>query len=956
MRTTAVAAATAAFGFQDVTVLTGLTHPTSIAFAPDGRIFVAEQSGLVKEFSGPNDTTPTIFADLRTEVDNYWDRGLLGLTLDPSFQTNGRVYVLYTYDHILGSTQAAPKWSDACPSPPGATTDGCVVSGRLSRLASSGGAATSETVLIEGWCQQFPSHSVGKLAFDSQGRLLATAGDGASFSGIDYGQRGGTLPSTTSPVTRRNPCGDPPGGVGGSMTPPSAEGGMLRAQSVRRTDGPTVLNGALIRVDPNTGAGATGNPLATSTDANDRRILGFGFRNPFRFTTRPGTSEIWVGDVGWSTYEEIDRIAATGLQNAGWPCYEGAPRQPVLESAGLSLCQSLYAAGGVVSPVLAYNHSASVVSGDGCPTANGSSISGLAFYGGSAFPTRLHGALFFTDYSRQCMWAMRLGTNGQPDPKQVETIESPAGGIVNLETAPDGNLYMVDYLAGSIRRLDYIGANRQPVASFTATPSSGAAPLTVAFNAAASSDADLDPLSYSWDLDGNGTFGDATGVRTSRTYSSPAQVTVGLRVSDGRGGLGATTRTIQVGNTPPVPVISTPAATLHWAVGDTISFSGKATDTQDGTLPASALNWELLLHHCPTVNACHTHSVETWAGVASGSFSAPDHEYPSYLELRLTAKDSAGSSVTKSLRLDPRVVTITVATDPVGLSASLNTQTGAAPLSHQVIVGSTNTIGVASPQTIGTVSSNFIRWTDGGAREHPVIAGSTNSTITAVFEAPDRTAPTMTSLAVRGRTGVTIGSNPISVTWAATDLRSAIRKYDLQVSRDGAAFQTIALSSATATRYDTVIAFGHQAAFRARATDTGGNVSAWRTTPTVAPVAVQETSTAVHYAGTWSGSTSTTWWGGSLKAATASGAAASYTFSGRVIEWISTKGPDRGVARVYIDGVLNATVDLNATTLKARQVVFAANVTTSVSHTIRVVVAGTAGRPRVDVDGFVRIT
>ena len=135
-------------------------------------------------FASLTATTPTIFADLQTQVDNYWDRGLLGMTLDPNFPTNPYVYVSYTYDAEPGGT--APRWNDACPNPPGATTDGCVVQGRLSRLQASGSVMTgSEQILITDWCQQWPSHSVGDLRFGADGALYATGGDGASFSGID---------------------------------------------------------------------------------------------------------------------------------------------------------------------------------------------------------------------------------------------------------------------------------------------------------------------------------------------------------------------------------------------------------------------------------------------------------------------------------------------------------------------------------------------------------------------------------------------------------------------------------------------------------------------------------------------------------------------------------------------------------------------------------------------------
>src|SRR6478735_2577248 len=129
-------------GFEEVTSFSGLTQPTVVKFASDGRVFVAEKSGLIKVFDGLGDTTATVFADLSTNVYNFWDRGLLGMVLDPNFPANPYVYVLYTYDAPIGGT--APRWgtpgvlSDPCPTPPGPTDDGCVASGRLSRLQASG--------------------------------------------------------------------------------------------------------------------------------------------------------------------------------------------------------------------------------------------------------------------------------------------------------------------------------------------------------------------------------------------------------------------------------------------------------------------------------------------------------------------------------------------------------------------------------------------------------------------------------------------------------------------------------------------------------------------------------------------------------------------------------------------------------------------------------------------------
>ena len=369
-------------GFSDSVVFSGLTNPTNVRFSTDGRVFVVEKSGLLKVFDNLSDATPTQVVDLRQEVDDYWDRGMLGLALDPNFPTTPYVYLMYTYDG--GPGQTAPVWSDGCPTPPGPTTDGCVVTGKLVRLQLSGNSVVGSTTLISGeWCQQFPSHSIGDLNFGPDGKLYVSGGDGASFDFTDYGQAGGRAGSPTP----KNPCGDPPAGVGGTEAPPTAEGGALRSQSVRRPTGePVLLNGALLRVDPATGAGAAGNPLASSTSANARRIVAYGMRNPFRFVFRPGTNEVWIGDVGWSEWEEIDRLLdpTTGPTNFGWPCYEGNGRQAGYQSANLNLCNSLYSAGTAVAPYYTYSHAGSVVSGDGCSTANGSVISALSFYAGSS--------------------------------------------------------------------------------------------------------------------------------------------------------------------------------------------------------------------------------------------------------------------------------------------------------------------------------------------------------------------------------------------------------------------------------------------------------------------------------------------------------------------------------------------------------------------------------------------
>jgi glucose/arabinose dehydrogenase/PKD repeat protein len=732
----AAQAATLPTGFQESVVFSGLSNPTVVRFASDGRIFVAEKRGVIKVFDSLTDPTPTVFADLNVNVYNFWDRGLLGMALAPNFPTNPYVYVLYTYDHALGSSAPAPRWgtpgvySDPCPTPPGPTDDGCVVSARLSRLQANGNTMTgSEQVLVEDWCQQYPSHSIGTVEFGRDGALYASGGDGASFNFADWGQDG-------SPV---NPCGDPPGPPGTALSPPTAEGGALRSQDLRTSGDPVTLDGSVIRVDPATGAGLPDNPSAASTDPNARRIIAHGLRNPFRFTPRPGTDELWIGDVGWNEWEEIDVVPnpTAPVKNFGWPCYEGNGRQSGYDAANLNICETLYAqSGAVTSPYFTYQHSSRVVPNETCPTGS-SSVAGLDFEFAAArsnYPAEYDDALFFADYSRDCIWVMPKGADGKPAPGLVRTFVAAAANPVNLEKGPAGDLFYVDFDGGTIRRITYTSANQNPVAKATASPTTGPAPLTVTFDGSGSSDPDPeDPITYAWDLDGDGSFDDSTQARDTYTYTETGSHTATLKVTDSHGAADTDSVTISVGNTAPTAVIDKPAAGTTWKVGDVINFSGHATDAQDGTLPASALKWELILQHCPS--NCHTHVIQSFAGVASGSFVAPDHEYPSYLELKLTATDSGGLTDTKTVRLDPRTVTLTFQTTPGGLKLAVNGTQSTSAFTRTVIVGSSNTVSAVTPQTKGKQTYTFTSWSDSSTAPatRTITAPDSATTYTAKF-------------------------------------------------------------------------------------------------------------------------------------------------------------------------------------------------------------------------------
>ena len=758
-------------GFSDTAALSGLTQPTSIRFAPDGRIFVAEKRGTIKMFSGLGDPSPIQIADLRTEVYNFWDRGLLGLALDPAFPTRPYLYALYTYDGALGQT--APRWgqagvdSDGCPNPPGVTTAGCLVSSKLVRLTLNADNTTTKTDLIRDWCQQFPSHSTGDLAFGPDGALYVSAGEGASFNYADYGQTG-------------NPCGDPGGPAGSNLTAPSGEGGSLRSQDLRTPADPVGLDGTIIRVSPDTGAALPDNPNAAAADPNARRIVAYGLRNPYRIVFRPGTSDLWLGDVGANTWEEINRLSpASGpVKNFGWPCYEGSGRNPAFDAIGLTVCKNLYAAPTAdTKPFFTYQHGAPLSASDTCRTANGSSVSGLAFApdSGGPYPAQYAGALFFADYSRNCIWVMTKGASGAPDPTTVTPFVFDAAGPVTLVMAPWGELFYADLNGGTVHRIVYTGGGTvcptgqyraqyfpnttltgtatttlcepAPLAhDFSASPPPGVGPnnfsarwtgsfafantATYTFSGAADDGirvwVDGAPVVDAWRDQPSSTAFTASRLVTAGTHTVTAEFynATGPPVASLNWSAGGT-------DAPPVPQISTPVAGTTWKVGDAISFSGSATDPEDGTVPASRMSWEVDVQHCPS--ACHTHVLQTFPGVSGGSFVAPDHGYPAYLELKLSVTDSAGLVSTVVRRLDPRTVPITIDSQPRGLTVVLGDVSAVTPFTGTVIVGSTTSVSAATSQVLGGVAYSFGQWSDGGAATHAIVAGTTPLALTAVF-------------------------------------------------------------------------------------------------------------------------------------------------------------------------------------------------------------------------------
>ena len=430
-----------------------------------------------------------------------------------------------------------------------------------------------------------------------------------------------------------------------------------------------------------------GNPLYGSLDANERRIVAYGFRNPFRFAIDADREEVFVNNVGNGTWEEIDEVGLTPATpyNSGWPCYEGDYRNDWFENLHLNRCEALYANPNVSEPFFSYNHYAPVTPGDTCPQEYGSAITGSTIYPGGGFPAKYDGALFFADSVRGCIYAILAGAGGAgPDPATAQPFLSDGGPYTgaDIEMGPEGNLYYLSlYGDEALHRISYEPV--QPTAKLSADKEWGETPLKVTFDAGGSVDPTGQGLTYKWDLDGNGTFETSGGATQTRTYETAANKTISVKVTTAANISSTASIAIYPGDSPPAVSIDTPASTLTWGVGQQISFSGsaKANSGKGVAIPAAGLSWRTKVLHCPEgEDHCHAHPLPDFNETASGTLTAPDHNLPSRLRFELTATDSRGLSATKTLEIYPRTATLTAASDPAGVALTLGAEADRAAL------------------------------------------------------------------------------------------------------------------------------------------------------------------------------------------------------------------------------------------------------------------------------------
>jgi glucose/arabinose dehydrogenase/PKD repeat protein len=467
----------------------------------------------------------------------------------------------------------------------------------------------------------------------------------------------------------------------------------------------TSYNGKILRVKRD-GVAPTDNPFYDGAGPNLDAIWVRGLRNPFRFAIDPVSGRVIIGDVGENLWEEVD-LGVPGA-NYGWP-----------------VCEGTCSTAGMTNPAYTYKHNG-----------HDASITAGFVYRGSQFPADYAGEFFFGDYAQN--WIRRLTLDASGNVISVHNFEPPDGSldgpygdIVDLAQGPDGSLWYVDAgpfaneNAGAVRRIRNVNASNQPPTAVAAgTPTSGQAPLAVAFSSAGSSDPEGRPLTYRWDF-GDGTT--STAANPSHTYTTAGRYTARVTTSDGTLETVSNAVTITAGS-PPVPRITAPTDGRTFRAGDVITFSGDATDPQDGTLPPSRLSWRIVFHH-----DTHIHPVLDGATGSSGTVTIPTsgHSFrgdTSY-EIVLTATDSDGIQASKSVTIRPAKATLTIATSPPGLTVNVDGVSGTAPSVNNELIGFQYVLDAPSPQGAYT----FAGWSDGGARSHTVTVAPTDQTITARF-------------------------------------------------------------------------------------------------------------------------------------------------------------------------------------------------------------------------------
>ena len=309
-------------GFASTTVSGGWTQAVGLAFSDDGTdMFVWERAGKVWVV---RNNQKQLMLDISEEVLGFYDHGMLGFALHPQFNQNGYFYLFYLVDRHHLINYGTPAYNPTTNEYNNASI------GRLTRYTAvktqSGYTVNpaSRKILIgatksTGIPSTNDSHVIGSILFGTDGTLLVGTGDGAGpYYDLGNGWNNGYYSQA----------------LADGIITPAENIGTFRSQLLESH------SGKLLRIDPETGEGIPSNPFydPARPSAAISRVYALGIRQPFKMTLKQGTGShnpadgnpgtIYMGDVGYDTWEEINVIDRPGL-NLGWPVFEGLEPSPM---------------------------------------------------------------------------------------------------------------------------------------------------------------------------------------------------------------------------------------------------------------------------------------------------------------------------------------------------------------------------------------------------------------------------------------------------------------------------------------------------------------------------------------------------------------------------------------------------------------------------------------------------
>ncbi|MBN8562674.1 MAG: DUF4347 domain-containing protein [Leptolyngbya sp. UWPOB_LEPTO1] len=423
--------------FAREAVITGLFQPTAFDWTPGGEyLFIAQKNGVVRVArNGVLQQTPAV--DISAIVNSPRDRGLLGLAVHPQFFSGSPyVYLLYSYDPPETASQTDPE----------AVRDG--VGNRASRLGRFTATITNGIVSIN------PASEVVILGKNSTWQNISRPDENSTnnFNIPESGRNsdGTFVQDFLNLDSESHAIGTVKFGTDGFLYVSNGDGASYNAVDPRavRTLNIDSLSGKILRIDPITGNAPASNPFYDGNPQSNRsKVWQLGLRNPFRFTINRQNGQPYIGDVGWTKWEEVN-TGGPGA-NFGWVAYEGGNGTSNRTGGyqDLPSVQAFYAGPqtGLTAPIYAYQHFGS----------GGNAIAVGDFYTGNTFPSIYDNNLFITDLSKGTVDALVFDANGVVVGQR--RFASGVFGLAQITTGSDGNLYYASLGSGEIGRWRPIG-------------------------------------------------------------------------------------------------------------------------------------------------------------------------------------------------------------------------------------------------------------------------------------------------------------------------------------------------------------------------------------------------------------------------------------------------------------------------------------------------------------------